>query len=66
MFYEILATYSISTKASDVTRGLLHNFFFAFQVENGLHGRSENIENLWHVTTDYSVFHHVFGKIMGY
>ena len=25
-----------------------HNLVFLFQVENGLHGKSENIEYLWH------------------
>ena len=44
-------------------RGLLHNFDFICQVENGLHGRkSENMEYLWHYSTD---FFHSFTTCLG-
>ena len=29
-------------------RELPHNLVFFFQVANGLHGKNENIEYLWH------------------
>ena len=32
---------------------LLHNVVFIFQVENGLHEESENIEYLWQYATDF-------------
>ena len=33
--------------------GLSHNLVFLFQVENGLHGKSENIKYLWHYASDF-------------
>ena len=34
-------------------RKLTHNLVFIFQVEHELHGKSENIEYLWHYATDF-------------
>ena len=49
---QIMIGYSGSTEYVRRDRGLPHNLVFLFQVENGLHGKSENIEYLWHYATD--------------
>ena len=36
-------------------RGLPHQLVFRFQVENGLHGKSENIGYLWHYATNFFI-----------
>ena len=36
-------------------RRLLHILVFIFQVENGLHGKSENIEYLWLCSTSFFI-----------
>ena len=34
-------------------RALPHNLVFLFQVKNEMHGRSENMEYLWHYATNF-------------